>query len=281
MTMETKQPHVRSVGLGPTVVLLHSSGSSGRQWDALAAALQTRYRLHAVDLYGHGSTAAWTGGRPMRLEDDLALVAPLLKSSGPVHLVGHSYGGALALKLAVMMPERIASVAVYEPVLFRLLLDYQKRDRVTTDVLIAAQSIRNWFHHGHSDRAAQRFVDFWSGDGAWERLAPVPQQLITARIGSVIGHFNALFSDSLTRTALSQLDLPILCMTGAQTRPSTRRIGELLHYAMPRATYEVVANAGHLGPITHAQAVTSRISAFLDAQATSAEARHEALRQAA
>ena len=69
--METKNPHVRSVGHGPAVVLLHSSGSSGRQWDALTATLQTRYRLHAIDLHGHGSTAAWAGGRPMRLAKNM------------------------------------------------------------------------------------------------------------------------------------------------------------------------------------------------------------------
>ena len=263
--METRKSHIRSVGQGPTVVLLHSSGSSGRQWDGLMTALQSSYRLHAVDLLGHGSTPAWADGQRLRLEDDLALVQPLLTSAVPVHLVGHSYGGALALKLAALMPERVASVAVYEPVLFRLLLDYQPRDRVTTEVLIAAQSIRNWYELGHSERAAQRFVDFWSGAGTWERLPPVPRQLVAARIGSVIGHFNALFGDSLTREALSRLDLPILCMTGAQTRPAPRRIGELLRYALPRATHEVVANAGHMGPVTHGQAVAWRIGAFLDA----------------
>jgi len=279
--METKKPHVRSVGHGPTVVLLHSSASSGRQWDDWTAALQSRYRLHAVDLHGHGSTPARTDGRPMRLEDDLALVEPLLKSASAVHLVGHSYGGALALKLAALMPERIASVAVYEPVLFRLLLDYQPRARATTEVLLTARSIRNWFDLGHSARAAQRFVDFWSGDGAWERLPPVPQQLIAARIVSVIGHFDALFNDSLTRTALSQLDMPILCMTGAQTRPAPRRIGELLRYTLPQATHEFVAHAGHLGPITHSRAVAWRVGAFLDVQASGRDAERDVLLEAA
>jgi len=276
--METRKPHIRSVGQGPTVVLFHSSGSSGRQWDGLMTALHSRFRLHAVDLYGHGSTPAWMGAQRMRLEDDLALVQPLLASATPVHLVGHSYGGALALKLAALMPECIASVAVYEPVLFRLLLDYQPRDRATTEVLIAAQSIRNWFELGHSARAAQRFVDFWSDDGVWASLPPVPQQLIASRIGSVIGHFNALFSDSLMRADLSRLAMPILCMTGAQTRPAPRRIGELLRYALPRATHEHVANAGHMGPVTRGQAVAWRIGAFLDAQAVKSR---EALRRAA
>jgi pimeloyl-ACP methyl ester carboxylesterase len=276
--METRKPHIRSVGQGPTVVLLHSSGSSGRQWDCLMTALQSRYCLHAVDLHGHGSSPAWTGAQRMRLEDDLALVQPLLASAAPVHVVGHSYGGALALKLAALMPDRIASVAVYEPVLFRLLLDHQQRDRAITEVLIAAQSIRNWFELGHSARAAQRFVDFWSGDGAWMRLPPVPQQLIASRIGSVIGHFNALFSDTLTRAALSRLAMPILCMTGAQTRPAPRRIGELLRSVLPRATHEQVANAGHMEPVTHGPAVAWRIGAFLDAQAVTSR---EALRRAA
>ena len=278
--MESKKPHVRSVGHGPTVVLLHSSGSSGRQWDGLTTALQSRYRLHAVDVHGHGATPAWTDGRPMRLEDDVALVEPLVRSAGRVHLVGHSYGGALALKLAAMMPEHVASVAVYEPVLFRLLLDYQPRNRVITEVLIAAQSIRNWFELGHSARAARRFVDFWSGEGTWDRLAPVPQQLIASRIGSVIGHFNALFSDSLTRTVLSTLDMPILCMTGAQSRPAPRRIAELLRVALPRARHEVLHGMGHMGPLTHTEVVNRQIVQFLDRQPDTAPRRTELLQAA-
>lgn len=278
--METKKPHVRSVGHGPTVVLMHSSGSSGRQWDGLTTALQSRYRLHAVDVHGHGSTPAWTEGRPMRLEDDAALVEPLVRSAGTVHLVGHSYGGALALKLAAMMPERVASVTVYEPVLFRLLLDYQPRDRVITEVLIAAQSIRNWFELGHSERAARRFVDFWSGEGAWDRLAPVPQQLIAARIGSVIGHFNALFGDSVTRSVLSTLDMPIFCMTGAQSRPAPRRIAELLRVALPRARHEILAGMGHMGPLTQTEVVNQQIVQFLDRQPDTAARRTELLQAA-
>jgi pimeloyl-ACP methyl ester carboxylesterase len=166
-------------------------------------------------------------------------------------------------------------------VLFRLLLEYQPRDRATTEVLIRAQSIRNWFDLGHGARAAQRFVDFWSGDGAWDRLAPVPRQVISARIGPVIGHFDALFKDTLTRAGLSRLDMPILCMTGARTQSAPRRIAELLRAAMPSATHEFVAHAGHMGPITHPQALTWRIGGFLDAAAMGTEGFGAALLEAA
>jgi pimeloyl-ACP methyl ester carboxylesterase len=279
--MESNLPHVRSTGHGPSVILLHSSASSGRQWDTLVAMLQPRYRLHVVDLHGHGAAAAWNSAHPMRLQDELALVRPLLRAGEPVHLVGHSYGGALALKLAATAPDRVASVAVYEPVLFRLLLEYSPRDRTMTDVLVAARSIRNWHALGRADRAGQRFVDFWSGAGTWDRLAPVPQQAIAGRMGSVIGHFDALFSDTLSRAELRGLGVPILCLTGTRTRPAARRIGELLRFALPRAVHETVPEAGHMGPVTHAPAVARRIGAFLDARVANASPQTSGLLEAA
>ena len=59
----------------PAVVLLHASGSSARQWDALAQALEPRFQVHAVDLLGHGRQP----GRPgATVHDEAALVQPLL-----------------------------------------------------------------------------------------------------------------------------------------------------------------------------------------------------------
>lgn len=279
--MESNAFHARSVGHGPTVILLHSSASSGRQWDPLVATLQSRYRLHAVDLHGHGATAPWIAERPMRLEDELARLQALLRSDARVHLVGHSYGGALALKLAAAQPDRVASVTAYEPVLFRLLRDYSPRDRTLSDVRITARSIRGWHALGRADLAARRFVDFWSGEGAWDRLPPVPQQLIASRMGSVIGHFDALFGDTLTRAELGELAMPVLCMTGARTRPAARRIGELLRFAMPRAVQETVPGAGHMGPVTHASAVAGRIGAFLDDHVAGTRSQEPGLLEAA
>ena len=260
------KPNIRGSGEGPPVVLLHSSGSSGRQWDTLVNGIQDRFRLQTVDLHGHGGTPAWLGDHTQRLEDDAALVEPLLQVPGGVHLVGHSYGGALALKLAAMHPERVLSVVTYEPVLFRLLFDYSPRDVASREVLIAAASIRHWLELGHPERSAERFVDFWSGAGSWTSLSASHRQVITARMPSIVAHFRALFTASMTRDALSGLRIPMLCLTGEKTRPTTRRLGELLRYWMPQATHETLAGMGHMGPMTHAMQVASRIAGFLDVQ---------------
>ena len=260
------KPNVRSRGEGPPVVLLHSSGSSGRQWDTLVNGIEGRFRLHAIDLHGHGGTPAWLGDHVLRLDDDAALVEPLLQAPGGVHLVGHSYGAALALKLAALYPDRVRSVVAFEPVLFRLLADFNPRDNAAREVVAAAASIRHWLELGHVERSAQRFVDFWSGDGSWTALPANHQQVITARMPSIVAHFRALFADPMKRGTLSKLNMPVLCLTGEKTRPTTRRLGELLRYRMPQATHATLTGMGHMGPVTHPIQVASRIAGFLDAQ---------------
>jgi len=275
------KPNVHTTGDGPTVVLLHASGSSGRQWDTLVNGLQSRFRLQTIDLHGHGGTPAWPGQRPLSLEDDAALVAPLLAAApGGVHLVGHSYGGGVALKLAQQHPRQVRSVAVYEPVLFRLLFDYNASHAPAREVLAAAAGIHTWLLVGRADRAAERFVDYWSGDGTWAAMPLSRRQTVIARMPALVPHFRALFNDSLSRAELAHLPIPLLVLTGARTTASTRRIGELLRLAAPEATHEMLAGMGHMGPVTHAAAVAARLSGWLDAQAMLQDA-GERLAQAA
>ena len=93
---------------GPPVLLLHSGGMSGRQWRRLAALLSPSYRVVVPDLLGSGANPPWPAGAPFDLALDLAELAELLESlRAPAHVVGHSYGGLLGLKLA---SERPASV---------------------------------------------------------------------------------------------------------------------------------------------------------------------------
>ena len=106
------------VGAGETVVLLHSSASSGAQWRSLCAPLAERFTALAPDLYGYGASDPWPGRAAMTLADEVApLEALLARRPGPVHLVGHSYGGAVALRLALRAPT-LRSLTLIEPVAF-------------------------------------------------------------------------------------------------------------------------------------------------------------------
>lgn len=105
-----------------SVIALHCSGSGAAQWRKLGEALSSRHPFVAPEHYGCDSTGPWSGERAFTLADEAARAIGIIDASrGKVHLVGHSYGGGVALRAAVERPERIASLTLYEPSVFHLL----------------------------------------------------------------------------------------------------------------------------------------------------------------
>ena len=116
-TVSATQPTRRGL-----VVALHCSGAGASQWRRLGAELGGDYELVAPEHYGCENIGAWTGEHAFTLADEAARTIALIDSCDrKVHLVGHSYGGALALHIALKRPNRIASLALYEPSAFYLL----------------------------------------------------------------------------------------------------------------------------------------------------------------
>ena len=246
--------------LTPSVVMLHASASSARQWGPLTAALAPRFRMHAIDLHGHGERSAWRGTRALSLADEAALLAPVVRSEGSVHLVGHSYGGAVALKAAAMYPQHVRSVTVYEPVMFRWLVEAEAAE--VADVLGIVETIRRHLAFGSAFDAGRAFVDFWSGEGAWQSMAAPRRESIASRMRTVASHFAALLVEPLALREVARLRIPAMVLTGARTVRVMHRLAATLRSA-PGVRHREIAHAGHMGPITHADAVNAEVLAFV------------------
>lgn len=177
----------------PTVICLHVSGGSGGQWKALADRMRGEFRVLTPDLYGHGVAPAWPGAATDVVAADAARIAALAADAvGDVHLIGHSYGGAIALRVGLHRPDLVTSLAVYEPVPMRILFDYNRRHRAATEVAEVALNVRRALSLGRVERAGQWLVDYWSGAGQWARLAPEQRAAVAQRMPTVQAHFASL-----------------------------------------------------------------------------------------
>ena len=237
-----------------TLVCLHSSGSSGRQFDTLAAALQSRFKVIAPDLLGYGDRRRWPSGTPASLDDEAQAIAPLLNIA-PVHLFGHSYGGAVALQIALRWPERVRSLTLYEPVRFALLFRDARTEAAGESIVAVGRRIGLEVLSGAVHAAAQRFVDYWSGPGTWPRLGTERQQAIAERMSKVQAEFEALFADRVPAAAYGRLTMPVHLIGGSRSPLPARQVLEVLEAALPNVRRTTLAGLGHIGPIEAPQRV--------------------------
>jgi len=252
-------------GGGAPVVLLHSTGASGAQWRALADRLAARFHVVAPDLCGYGTSAGWTGREAFRLAHEAARLSALIdRLDAPVHLVGHSYGGAVALHLARTLRERVASLTLYEPVAFHLLRGGDTHDTAALREIAAVAAVAaGALATGDYAAGAAHFVDYWSGPGTWAAMPAARQDALAVRVPKIALDFEAALHEPSSPRDFVRLRVPTLLLAGDRSPVPVQRIGLRLARALPRASFRIVHGAGHMGPLTHRDEVNEQIVAHL------------------
>lgn len=252
---------------GPLVIALHCSGGTGRQWRALTGDLGPAVPIVAPDLIGTPDRGPWHGGAPFTLAHEAEPLLDLIDDwSGPVHLVAHSYGGGVALQIAAQRSARIASLALYEPCAFHLLSDMGTEGvAALREIRDVARAVEVGLLSGSYEAAAERFVDYWNGIGAWAGLKPRLRAELAAYVPKACLDFRALFTSRVRLDVVRRLDVPVLVLQGEHAPRPTALIARRLHAAGRRARFELVRGAGHMGPVTHGPAVAALIGAHVRA----------------
>ena len=260
--------YYRDEGTGVPVVLGHSSTGSGGQWRELFKRMSGRYRLIAPDHTGYGRTPAYSGDIPL-MEEEIAIVELLVRlTSQPVHFVGHSFGGSVLARAAVRMPEQVRSLTLIEPTLFYLLAP-SGRACEHAEIKSVADRVIHYVDANDSAEAARGFIDYWVCPGAYQAMSDRQREVATACMAKLCVEWPAAFEPyGATAEALSALEMPVQLIAGSRTTPAARAVMEELRSLCPRAAYAEIEGAGHMGPVTHAEAVNEIIDTFVGSAAS-------------
>jgi pimeloyl-ACP methyl ester carboxylesterase len=253
------------------VIALHCSGAGASQWRRLAETLGSDYELIAPEHYGCDSTGPWTGEHAFTLAAEAARTLALIDATDrKVHLIGHSYGGGVALHVALVRPNRIASLSLYEPSAFHLLRQFNDAAAAFAEIKAIAYAAATGVVTGDYRGAAITFVDYWGGPGAWDALRPPVQDALIRWMPKAPLDFSALFNEPAPASVYARLRFPVLVIRGAHAPASTRIIADTLPSLLRDARLKVVPGAGHMGPLTHAAEVNALIAPHLAEAAVAA-----------
>jgi len=252
---------VREAGAGEDVLLFHCSAGSGKQWDGLADLLGNEFHSIAPDLMGYGGSEAWSGRGPLTLvEQARTMLTTLGDREDGVHLVGHSCGGAVAMRAALELGPRLRSLTLIEPSAFHLLRRgdpgevgfWYEISNVAADVWHGARS-------GDAHGGMARFIDYWSGPGAWSVLRDDVQDRLAQQLGTVAIDFAVLFSETSGIADFAEIRAPVLILQGSHSPAPSRRLCAMLNAVLPDSRIETVEGASHMSPLTHAAEVNGHI----------------------
>ena len=199
-------------GEGQPVVLIHSSASANRQWRALTEAPKDRYRVLAISLFGYGETTPWPGAAPQSLYAQAQLVMALCNElPAPLNLVGHSFGGSV-----------VGSLILLEPNPFYLL-----KQNGRTEAFLESRGLRDhvkcYGALGDWSKVAERFADYWLGEGAWRAMPEKRRTTFAESIPPNFHEWDAVMEEETTIEDWKNLKARTLVVSDAATRPSHSR----------------------------------------------------------
>jgi pimeloyl-ACP methyl ester carboxylesterase len=246
--------------------MLHAGAGSGKQWAKTAQLLEGRFRLIAPDLWGFGETERWSGDQELTHDHQALLVARVIEHSGsePVHLVGHSYGGATAVRLVLQQTALVRTLVLIEPILTPL-LRLAGEEQLFGEYFEMAQSFLGSVAAGNLDAAWRVFLDYRNGPGTWQRLPETSKKRFHATTESTVAGFHSNLSNPTSLQDLERLSLPTLVMCGEKTTVPDRRLTEILRDHIPQCRYEVIPDAEHMSPLTHPAFIAEAVERHINA----------------
>lgn len=254
--MKLGQAGFIEAGSGEGIILVHSSVAGAKQWRSLMEALSSDFHAIAINVFGYGDTPRWEIDGTQRLTDQARLIEPILpRGTGKVSIVGHSFGGSVAMMAAAMFKEKVRRLVLIEPNPFYLLEKFGRAEAYQ-EAVVLRDSIKSNGKSGTWADAAEVFANYWTGAGSWDAMSADRKAKFTNALFPNFHEWDAVMNEVIS-FAEWQRDLPgdTTVVWARDTVRSIREIVELMEEHVPEWHFEQIERGGHMAAMTKPDAV--------------------------
>lgn len=214
--------------LGPTVVLIHGSMDRQSAFRKLAKALSSQHRVLSYDRRGYASSVDVSG--PFSMDYQLRDLAEIVAHQ-PCVLIGHSYGGAVALAFAEAYPHLVLGVVVYEsPMSWE---PWWPTDSGGSRAVAMADD---------PELAAEVFLKRFIGERLWNRLPDATRHARRQEGRALVGELGDLRSKAAWHS--ESIAVPVMSGVGTRARDYVRRAAEIIG-SLPDSRFVEIEGAHH------------------------------------
>jgi pimeloyl-ACP methyl ester carboxylesterase len=254
-------------GAGPTVVLVPGSCSTGAAWRPVIAVWQGQFRCVTTSLLGYGQTAERRTAQDPCISHEAEMLESVIRNAGdgPVHLVGHSFGGVVALAVALRGRLKLASLSIVEAPAVELLRESDEH-RHYSAFRQMTEAYFNDFGNGNKQAIAS-MIDFYGGAGTYASWPPRVQAYAVETTPVNILDWASAYDFALSKAILAAVKVPTLVVRGGASHPAMQRANELLSTHIRGASLMTIAGAAHFMIATHAAEVANAVACLVHSQA--------------
>ena len=249
---------------GEAVILVHGSLSTKAQWDSLVDFLSTDYRVITYNVIGYGGTPfpEDPADYSLKEESDLinAVIDDVLEPDELYHIVGHSYGGVIALYHTFYNSRRIKSFTGYEPMSFHLL---DKSNELISLASMLIETIKSDIDRGNPMDGVEKFINLWSAPGTFEVLPEAEKNTMAEGIKKMVLDFREAAGTPLSTKDYSKIETSACLIGGTRSPEYSTDIVKLLSSTLKNNQLHWV-KSGHFGPLSHGDLVNPIIGDFLN-----------------
>ena len=261
-TVDSRTIDYQESGDGPAILFLPGSFSTPAAWRAVQNYLPQEYRFIGTSLCGYGGTAETRTLDDPDMAHQVRVVETVANHIGtPVHLVGHSFGGAVALAAALSGRIDILSITTFEASAIYLLRDHRQTD-IMANLRGMSDAFEAAYDAGERD-AAKRVIDYWGGPGSFDAMPEAAKEYCRTTTASNVLDWRTGYAVDAAPADFTRLDVPVLLVRGACANPAMVQITEALIPHLPDVRMAAIDGASHFLISTHAEACARLLSRFL------------------